>query len=114
MRNAGGLPGPRGLAVPLEAEYEYDSMTGSQTWRSRMVARGANLQASARGSMEPNGNNAPGANSFNSPWCHQARRELEGFHQEDDLAQGQQNPAPHFDFHGAHYATTTLHVSDPT
>ena len=36
MHNAGGLLGPRGLAVPLAAEYEYDSTSGS-----RMVARGA-------------------------------------------------------------------------
>ena len=31
MHNAGGLLGPRGLAVPLAAEYEYDSTSGSRS-----------------------------------------------------------------------------------
>ena len=101
MRSAGGLSGPRGLAVPLGTEYEYNDMNGSQ-YSSRMVARGANPQASARESMEPTGNSDPSANSFISPWCHQSRCEIEGFHQDDDIAQ--QNPAPHF--HGAHYHST--------
>ena len=101
MRSAGGLSGPRGLAVPLGTEYEYNDMNGS-LHSSRMVARGANPQASARESMEPTGNSDPSANSFISPWCHQSRCEIEGFHQDDDIAQ--QNPAPHF--HGAHYHST--------
>lgn len=31
MHNAGGLLGPRGLAVPLAAEYEYDYTSGSRS-----------------------------------------------------------------------------------
>ena len=30
MHTAGGLLGPRGLAVPLAAEYEYDTTSGSR------------------------------------------------------------------------------------
>ena len=41
MHSAGGLSGPRGLAVPLGTEYEYNDMNGSQysSRSSRVVGK---------------------------------------------------------------------------